>query len=948
MTKLPRTPHPVKTHRHRPRRTRIALLALGAILLASGAHATSPPTTPELPAVQEALAGLAVPFEQNAGQFEPEVAYLAKTFAGSVFVTRDGRLVYSLPGKAIETAADDGAKEARPARRQRPAKRGPGWALEERLLDARPLAPRGTSPAVTHVTRFTPKGTFQAETWQGVRLGEAWAGIEVELAARGRNFEKLFHVAAGADPEAIRVGLHGAEGVRVAADGRLIVATGNGEIAYTAPVAWQEIAGERRPVAVRYALLPPEASAAEAAYGFALGEYDRHHPLTIDPLIQSTYLGGSGQDYVYAALALADNGDVLVGGFTSSTNLPGTPGGAQPAYGGGPWDGFVARLSGDLRALLQSAYLGGNDSDAIYTLALAANGDVLVGGNSWSTDLPGIPGGAQPIYGGGSDGFVARLSGDLTALQQSTYLGGSYEERIYALALADDGDVLVGGTTHSSDLPGTTGGAQQTYGGARDGFVARLSGDLTTRRQSTYLGGSNWDEIDALALADNGDVLVGGWTQSSNLPGAAGGAQQTFGGLRDGFVALLAGDLTVLQQSTYLGGNSEDYVRTLALTDNGDVLVGGNSWSTNLPGTAGGAQTSNHGGYDGIVARLSGDLTDLRQSTYLGGSGEELIWTLALAANGDVLVGGYTLSTNLPGTAGGAQPNSGGSRDGFVARLSGDLTDLRQSTYLGGSGEDEIHALALAANGDVLVGGYTLSTNLPGIAGGAQTNYGGNRDGFVARLTGDLRAASPQTITFPPQADQPFVANGTFPIDPEATASSGLPVSYASDTPAICTISGTIVTMVAPGTCTIVASQEGDANWLPAEPVRQDIEIVGNQAQPQTITFPPQAAQPFVAGGTFPIDPPATASSGLPVSYASDTPAICTVSGTIVTMVAPGTCTIVASQEGDADWLPAEPVRRDIALLESILAIPTLSPWTLALLALLLGGLGLRVLGLRG
>jgi len=311
MTQARSTPSSPRTTNRPP------LFARTMRCVASGAHATTPPAAPELPAVQGALAGLAVPFEQNMGQFEPEVAYLAKTFAGAVFVTRDGRLVYSLPGKEIEAAADDAATESRLMRRQRPAERGPGWALEERLLDARPLAPQGTTPAVTHVTRFTPKGTFQAETWQGVRLGEAWAGIEVELAARGRNFEKLFHVAPGADPEAIRVGLRGAEGVHVAADGRLIVGTGNGEIAYTVPLAWQEIGGERHPVAVRYALLAPEEGVAEAVYGFSLGEYDRHHTLTIDPLIQSTYLGGTGHDEIYA-LTLADNGDVLVAGGTLS------------------------------------------------------------------------------------------------------------------------------------------------------------------------------------------------------------------------------------------------------------------------------------------------------------------------------------------------------------------------------------------------------------------------------------------------------------------------------------------------------------------------------------------------------------------------------------------------------------------------------------------------------
>ena len=805
----------------------VALLALTVTMLASGAHATTTPAAPELPAVQEALAGLAVPFEQNTGQFEPEVAYLAKTFAGAVFVTRDGRLVYSLPGKAIEAAANAGAKKARPARRQRPAKRGSGWALEERLLDARPLAPRGTTPAVTHVTRFTPKGTFQAETWQGVRLGEAWAGIEVELAARGRNFEKLFHVAPGADPEAIRVGLRGAEGVHVAADGRLIVGTGNGEIAYTAPLAWQEIEGERQPVDVRYALLAAEAGVAEAAYGFALGAYDRHHPLTIDPLIQSTYLGGSSWADDINTLDLDANGDVVVGGITGSSDLPGSTGGAQSTYSGGG-DGFVARLSGDLTELRQSTYLGGSDLETINSLALAANGDVVVGGYTYSSDLPGTAGGVQPTFGGGDrDGFVARLSGNLKALIQSTYLGGSDLDEILALTLAANGDVLVGGETKSTDLPGTAGGAQPANGDGgvwRDGFAARLAGDLTNLQQSTYLGGNDWDDIHALALAANGDVLVGGYTWSTDLPGTAGGAQPVLGDFSGGFVARLSGNLRTLTQSTYLGGSSFDWVVALALSANGDVLVGGNTASSDLPGTAGGAQATYGGGtYDGFVTRLSSDLTDLWQSTYLGGSGKDEIYTLALAANGDVLVGGYTLSTDLPGTAGGAQPTYGGLYAGFVARLSGNLKAGIQSTYMGGSVGDYIYALALAANGDVLVGGRTGSPDLPGTAGGAQPNLAGDEDGFVARLAGDLRAVSAQTISFPLQANQPFVLYGTFLIDPPATASSGLPVSYASDTPGVCAISGITVYMLAPGICTIVASQAGDAQWLPAPDVRQDI-----------------------------------------------------------------------------------------------------------------------------
>jgi len=458
---------------------------------------------------------------------------------------------------------------------------------------------------------------------------------------------------------------------------------------------------------------------------------------------------------------------------------------------------------------------------------------VVVGGYTASSNLPGTPGGAQSSLVGAYDGFVARLSGDLKTLIQSTYLGGSSYDYIHALAIAANGDVVVGGYTDSTNLPGTSGGAQPSSGGSYDGFVARLSGNLNTLIQSTYLGGSSYDDIQALAIAANGDVVVGGGTASTDLPGTSGGAQPSSGGAYDGFVARLSGNLNTLIQSTYLGGSGTDSIQALAIAANGEVVVGGYTYSTNLPGTSGGAQpSSGGGGYDGFVARLSGDLKTLMQSTYLGGSSSDYITALAIAANGDVVVGGHTLSSNLPGTSGGAQPSSGGSLDGFVARLSGDLTTLIQSTYLGGSSGDYIYALAIAASGDVVVGGTTTSTNLPGTSGGAQPSSGGSYDGFVARLSGDLKAVSPQTISFPAQspASHSFVAGGSFPVNPLASASSGLPVTYTSSTPGVCTVSGSTVTMVAAGTCTIVASQAGNANWQPAPQVSQSVVLAAAAA----------------------------------------------------------------------------------------------------------------------
>jgi hypothetical protein len=155
-----------------------------------------------------------------------------------------------------------------------------------------------------------------------------------------------------------------------------------------------------------------------------------------------------------------------------------------------------------------------------------------------------------------------------------------------------------------------------------------------------------------------------------------------------------------------------------------------------------------------------------------------------------------------------------------------------------------------------------------------------------------------QTITFGAQANQPF---GTAPFPVSATASSGLAVSFAATTPA-CTVSGATVTLVSAGTCKIQATQAGNGNYAAATPVSQSFQVT--QAS-QTITFGTLANQLL---GTAPFPVSATASSGLAVSFASTTPAVCTVSGATVTLVATGTCTVQAKQAGNANWAAATPV----------------------------------------
>jgi hypothetical protein len=217
-------------------------------------------------------------------------------------------------------------------------------------------------------------------------------------------------------------------------------------------------------VPVRYALAGGE-------YGFVVGAYDRTRPLVIDPLLQSTYLGGStGRDGIHAMVLHPTSGELIVAGRTQSTDFPCTTATAGGICVNGPqtqhasgsnYDAFVARVSGDLTTLLQATYFGGSGNDVINAIAVLPDiwpTQIIVAGDTDSADLPchGEDGGgcASP-YAGAGDGFVARFSSDLSILFLARYFGGHGLDSARALAINEAGDIFVAGASTSSDLPCT-------------------------------------------------------------------------------------------------------------------------------------------------------------------------------------------------------------------------------------------------------------------------------------------------------------------------------------------------------------------------------------------------------------------------------------------------------------------------------------------------------------
>ena len=186
-----------------------------------------------------------------------------------------------------------------------------------------------------------------------------------------------------------------------------------------------------------------------------------------------------------------------------------------------------------------------------------------------------------------------------------------------------------------------------------------------------------------------------------------------------------------LTYSTFLGGSGQDSAMSIAVDAAGNAYLTGYTESLNFP-AASGSRAGNPSGVDVYVAKLS-PTGKLLYITYLGGSGDDRGYGIAVDSSGAAVVAGWTYSTNFP-VVNGAQPRLGGGRDGFVAKLNAAGNALVFSTYLGGSGADSGNAVALDPQGNIYVAGETDSTNFP-VLNGFQAQIGGRQDAFLAKFS---------------------------------------------------------------------------------------------------------------------------------------------------------------------------------------------------------------------
>jgi uncharacterized protein (TIGR03437 family) len=716
------------------------------------------------------LGNLPLRFERNTGQADSKVFFVTRSGTGLAALMADG-VAFRLSGVSGNTTV------------KMTLKGSPN-------LDMMPDGEGQLQGKVNYLISSDPsRWHTDVPTYSQVRYRNVYSGIDLIFYGNQKQLEYDFVLAPGADPASIRFDFDGVPEVSVDPAGNLVGRNSEGSFELHKPTVYQEVSGVRKAIEGFFSVTHGR------TVGFRLGAYDLSLPVVIDPvLVFSTFLGGNSADTANA-IAIDPAGNIYVAGVTQSADFPVTTNtlqGTQRATG--QTTAFVSKLNPSGTALIYSTYLGGSSGETAYGLSVDSSGNAYVVGQTASKDFPTTAGAFQTSLPASlRTSFVSKLNAAGNGLVYSTYVGGtslvSYLCCDLAAAVAIDatGNAYIAGTTVSPGFPVTTGAAQTKFAASlsSNAYVAKLNPSGAGLVYATFLGGSGQgqfnigpavfqgDQATAITVDGAGNAYVTGLAHSPDFPRTTGAFQTknkaaTTSGTSsqiagyNAFVTKINPGGTAFVFSTYLGGSGVtipdggfgnevifgDEANAIAVDGTGNVYVAGSAYSADFPVTTGAYQSKLSAaqpvssplnfsklGYNAFVTKLNPGGTNLVYSTFVGGSGSDTAYGIAIDPSGNAYIAGTTTSPDFPVSSAAVQSankaaitNSAGSA--FISQLNPSGTALGYSTFLGGSGlvtsagqalGDAVYALTLNSAGNVYVAGTARSADFPITQGALQT-----------------------------------------------------------------------------------------------------------------------------------------------------------------------------------------------------------------------------------
>lgn len=758
-------------------------------------HLASPTTT--LPAANQMLQAQGPVFIENRGQFDSRVKFLVTGNGANLWLTNEG-IVFDFQRPMDKPSPDASTEKREPSKSLSPGRAPIDPRLKsdpppmERLVFKQKLVSPNPNPTIEArdpqpgIYNYFP--TSDPDTWRTHVLAykevvyrDVWKGIDLKLFANGPNLEEEFIVHPGADASAVRLAYEGIEGLSVADDGSLKVATAFGDIVETSPRIYQDIAGNTVPLSGSFKV------GAQNSYTFEVAKRDEQSDLIIDPTViyskprdskrapsgnpplYSSFLGGSQYD-IGNAIAVDNAGNAYITGQTNSTDFP-----TMGAFQGSGTGVFITKVNALGSApLVYSTYLG--QAARGFGIAVDSSGSAYAVGGYTNPNFPTTanaydqaPCGA---FGQGGSAFFTKLSPAGDALIYSTCLGqGAIAQ---AVAVDTAGNAYITGA--AVQVPVTPGAFQSNPRPAFFTVFNPSASGAASLVYSTYFGGTQAaqgnpsDTGYGIAVDSYGMAYLTGLVTSIDFPVTSGAYWTTYPGNNNctggaltavpcpsAFIAKFdpqASGVSSLLYSTYLGGINTTIGEGIAVDSLGNAYVGGHTGYDSLWGWCGPTCTpafpTTQGAYqtvpdreDAFVTKLNAAGNNLIYSTLLGGNAghaQTAATGIALDVSNDAYVTGWADSSNFPTTPNNAylptDPNPA-FQQGFVTQFNSSGTRLLYSSYLGGTMQGtngDGGGIAVDQVGDAYVTGNTYASDFPITQFPFQPLYAGNGDAFVTKF----------------------------------------------------------------------------------------------------------------------------------------------------------------------------------------------------------------------